>query len=644
MIKKEILLEHYVSREHSLIPYYGQDLSKRLSFSDYQHNDNWGEYPYDIDLNKCEIFTYDDITVEPMRLSVYFDNMTIIPFRVLMDKAVIFNDILRNTSYYKVITKKGVKQLVPYNITISEKSLFDIFDSFDIANDNLLEMNNGDIIGVCHGYENVFNECGGNEMLVFLSKAMGKFIVPKQYIKNENGVPEIMYYSQVENYCERMSQLKSYPDCCNATQYDFLGGDKFYSFLSSMYNKIPSEIEYWQKAIYTEGNTPVSPHINMSVLLTEDYHNIGQFLPASTNSVSMVVRNGVKECFNRSLLSTLRNPKVNYAELYDSELNAYVEVEFPMVLREIYDEDDNFLYYKLIEPYEVNCPFNVSETVNGELYGDMIYRMDFKENGELDIYYVIGGKLIKDINGYHYNDARLSQDFNFKTYIKKFEPTRLSVDDYFLLKEELKNTANYDADIVFKGEITTTNEIIFPEEDDLFWVFRVNSFIEYNNEFLGEFIVVNNKKQLLNIDAATIENEEFSGIRYFERKRWKSFDFSKFNSGYRIKQLFDGYLTEINILEYEEIVVNTKNGRIIDMMDNETNIKCLYFSKTEEALSDHYIMMEYDFGNVETIFKNVDEVAIDRGYVSTFETHYKLGEVNSLEDMENYQNNFFGLK
>jgi hypothetical protein len=44
-----------------------------------------------------------------------------------------------------------------------------------------------------------------------------------------------------------------------------------------------------------------------------------------------------------------------------------------------------------------------------------------------------------------------------------------------------------------------------------------------------------------------------------------------------------------------------------------------------------------------SLLENVDDIIIDRGYASAFELHYKIGEVNTFEDLENYQNNIFGL-
>jgi hypothetical protein len=64
---------------------------------------------------------------------------------------------------------------------------------------------------------------------------------------------------------------------------------------------------------------------------------------------------------------------------------------------------------------------------------------------------------------------------------------------------------------------------------------------------------------------------------------------------------------------------------------------------SEEMTDNRIIMEDYNFGKIETIVENAAEVVIDRGYVSAFELLYKMGEVNTMEDIQNYSNNIFGI-
>ena len=65
--------------------------------------------------------------------------------------------------------------------------------------------------------------------------------------------------------------------------------------------------------------------------------------------------------------------------------------------------------------------------------------------------------------------------------------------------------------------------------------------------------------------------------------------------------------------------------------------------ESDEMITNKVIMEDYNFGRSETLIENVDDVIMDRGYISAFELHYKMGEVNTMNDIVNYSNNIFGL-
>lgn len=80
------------------------------------------------------------------------------------------------------------------------------------------------------------------------------------------------------------------------------------------------------------------------------------------------------------------------------------------------------------------------------------------------------------------------------------------------------------------------------------------------------------------------------------------------------------------------------------IIEEENKESTCYFADTVDDFEDGFLFMkECQFGKVETDIVNLDDIVIDRGYISMFEMHYKMGEINTLEDMENYSNNIFGL-
>ena len=54
-------------------------------------------------------------------------------------------------------------------------------------------------------------------------------------------------------------------------------------------------------------------------------------------------------------------------------------------------------------------------------------------------------------------------------------------------------------------------------------------------------------------------------------------------------------------------------------------------------------MMDEDFGTITYKMDDNINVNVDRGIASEFELIFKLGEINTYDDMAHYQNNIFGL-
>lgn len=646
----KILIEPYVSREHSLIPYVGQNVEKELRYSDYIYYDNWNEFPYDIDLTRCGSFLLGDMTnIIPSEFSIYFNDLTRIPFKMLVDKMFIFNDILRNATYYKVITKNGEKKLIEKKPSLADKLYYIVYDNEDDIINNFDDFDNGVFVGV-YG-NNSFLGNGGKKMLHFLLRAMGQFAVPSIYIKKDNGVPEIMTYSQVTRYLDEMRKNRNNPDCCNLTKYEYMGGNSFDAFLCAKKNEISDEIVYWQKALYKEGKKIPSPFITVNVLLTADNYITGESLPIETidipTGITTQSQEGIGEILTNSELIKLKRNTLT-SEYYKAEIKEYEEKDFPMVLKEILDEDDIVMYYELENIYEENRPCNIikSNKFNDVIYGDIIYKVVFHENKTVDIYYAIGARLIKTETGYkHYDTYQKTLDIiTFNEFINDFGKHKITIEDYLYLTEEFKNTGNFNDKIIIKNMFE--NDISFPTNTDEVWVYFIGGNDVYcltrNTELNGE--------EILYFNTDLIEIEAFTGLRFLERKTWEEINFTDIvNCKYRILQLKDESNNYANILTTKDknknyIVHGATNAKVIDTTINTDIVKGIFFRQNPECETIHPSLgMDYNFGHVETNLQNLDDIALDRGYVSAMEILYKMGEVNSLEDMENYQNNIFGI-
>ena len=660
-IKKRIYLNPYISRQNSYIPYIVRDVEETplimdgfwIEVSTFSPNGNWGKYPYDIDLNRCENFVDDNgDNVIPNELNDYFFNPRKIPFREMADKYSLLHSILYNASYYKTIVKNNRFVWVS-----DEPSLGDKID-IEVVSELPEPTEDGKCIGVYE--DNSFAENGGNHMLRFLFRAMGMFIVHKAYLTPENGIPEVMYYAGIDSYLKSMERVRDSEECCQNKHFEFLGGNVFYGYLKHKQSLIEEEIKYWHKALCRgEYNEILEPNINMAVALNGECFSIGNYMTVSdikAGSPEMGRSDSlVRELTNESMLKYLRRSTITYCtDINDNSM------EFPLIL-DVYKykegEEEVAEQYELTQPYMVGYPKNLKEK-NGKYYGDIIYRMDFdKSDGVVHIFYEIGGRLRKVVNEQtnkitweYYDDFSKGDFVNFSDFVKS-PKNRLSTEDYLFLKKEFEIEDNYNDEIIYKGDIAKDSSIIFPEEESgEFWVYKIPEKRTYvlNDKieecFEGDYIIVNETKNVFHFNMKLVNNMKFTGVRYYERRNWTQYDYT---NDYTV---FINLLADDKASGYQNILANTNYVRNADNVELVTydkmndDVTGLFYSNDGENLNCNLLLMnDNDFGRVEMYVENSADVVIDRGFVSAFEMHYKLGEINTMEDMENYGNNFFGF-
>lgn len=135
-----------------------------------------------------------------------------------------------------------------------------------------------------------------------------------------------------------------------------------------------------------------------------------------------------------------------------------------------------------------------------------------------------------------------------------------------------------------------------------------------------------------------VENSK-TGVIYKERVKCERIDYTK-NTLYKYKMLLLD--KQVNILT-KAMVKNISDALVIYDSENGDVDGTFYMDYPDNLTNYRVIMKDYNLGKTENLIQNIDEVVLDRGYSSAFELHYKLGEINSFEDMQNYQNNIFGL-
>ena len=652
IVKKRISLNPHISRHGSLIPYITANGETNTLVMDdwgidtttFSQNGNWGKIPYDIDIKRCEAFgSFNGIgNIIPSDFNNFLSGERL-SFSILTTKYAELRKALDTMPFFKLIQKNGIKKWVEADLSFYEKlsqKTVNILPSPDEVEDNVL--------GVYNGYS--FTGYEFAKLFQFLMKALGMFMVDRNYIKPNNGVPEVMYYTGIKNYLETMDKFKNSEVCCKTKEYEFMGGNVFYYYLVAKQKEIDSEIIYWYKALQRdEYNKIMHPFLNMSIALNAEYNNIGLYTAVSNTVNSDLIEYPdanayIQEINSLSPLKYLRRSNITYATTYKN--NKEEIVEFPMILDESeWDEDDgNATKYELTQPYRQGYVKNMSQGEKGYYYGDMIYRMDFISNenntdGVVNIYYVIGGKFEFKGGKYVYvHSPEIPEEMpTFETFVKS--PTSIlswSVDKYLYMRNELSRMELYDDNsIVFKGEynggIPTRTEV----EANQTWVFKTSD---------GDFVIDNgDNSDIFYFNVNLIDKKEFTGIRFFEQKKWRQHSFE--NDIYVINMLLDGYKIPKNILTLGDVVENNSNVKLVDFNDMNNMVKGVFYScdACKELNSSSLIALEQDFGKVDMIVENSYDVLFDRGYVTSFELHYKLGEINTMEDMENYGNNFFGF-
>lgn len=561
-IRKTINIEDVTSREHSLIPFIKGGENNDVVISEYEDilpNGNWGKISCDIKLND------DNTEWDYSKLANYFgygeksEGDYVVSFKELSEKYHFFKHILQNTTFYKKrIGKNEVVKWVEIDIVLYQKMGCNIYSSFgEISSEE-------ETVGIYK--DNSFNENGGWDMFKFLMRAMGVFVIDEKYIKQDNGVPEIMHYTSIRYYLDRMFAIKNDDDCCEHNIYNFLGGDEFYSFLEEKEKEIETEYDGWENKIINK------PNITIDIALNASYENIGIY-----SLIPFVEDDGdnegvgkdeeetevfLKPCRMESALQTLKNSQRTYGEerFINSEMEyVWKECLLPSVI-EITSNENGDAEYKSLNFYSTSIAFNTKYDEAQECYyGDILFAIDLdEENGIATLKYIIGGKLHKANNGWEIVDK-----INDKTM----------------------------------------------------------------NEFFGGDI------------SAYISGAEkinrFSGVVFIEQRLFERFNYSE-SSNYRLT-ILDGNNPVDVLSSIKEDVI------IIDDEDNLVS-ECYFTENLEENYAEgNLIMTDSQFGKFQTEVSNIEELVIDRGYISMFEMHYKMGEINTLEDMENYSNNIFGL-
>ena len=134
--------------------------------------------------------------------------------------------------------------------------------------------------------------------------------------------------------------------------------------------------------------------------------------------------------------------------------------------------------------------------------------------------------------------------------------------------------------------------------------------------------------------------DETVGVKYTEKVPYKIHDYTKEEDLYYT--LIDNGI-EVNAFKNPTMIEGIDRVKIYEIDANAEVTSEFWVYNNEEMTYNQIIMEDYNFGKIETLVENAAEINIDRGYISAFELLYKMGEINTMDDIVNYSNNIFGI-
>ena len=438
---------------------------------------------------------------------------------------------------------------------------------------------------------------------------LGIVRVPEYIIGSK--VPNIVTYTNYNNYLNilnRLAETRS-KDSKSAQLWESYGGDDFWKFLKKIK---PIWVEYDKER---NKNFFITPYAELPILLInriegEPYYSPYEYSYNETNNEFDI---DVKPYSAEGIYSSL-------TPHFDSEMSGIVESAL----------------YKLYSPKAIN----ISDDIYGiwETFGTKEIRGQEVEVGQMIKCRFNGDEWvftnIDDAHGMKCADGEDVEPHNLDVYrnvtvgaaIEGLVPAPTAGDEYAVYAR-YKNDKDHPIDIPLDKEPHN----IFTLDDGTVVYDRV---YDMNTDETGSI-------ELKYVIGATSGVEETTGIHYIEKLPYSACTSGEtyLDSGMKAKIWynridFNGNSTYVFNNDYNK-------GRMAKMARLNGVEICTEW--TEDAA----IITKLITKNGSEDFKDEPKYDInlsyDRGNAAAWEKHFKLGECNTLEDLENYGNNYFKI-
>lgn len=516
--------------------------------------------------------------------------------------------VLKKTKSDVVYELKNISRNLPaYVIFVDDVNEILECSKFFNASINVFSTDNRNkILGGGIGIED--NVTSVHEFLNFVdTKLIGKLNVPR----NIHGarVPEFFYYCDILEWLNWFidNEPMKDDDCCVKQEWEDRGGDNMYKFLKQNNNLYESGV------LTTKGLYADAPFLEVPVLLQQKFENIGVMtadfggeITGNQNNLKEITGVTVEQIYSESRLSDVRFGRKYYDDngelldmllysdsgcttLYETKYDSNRIIEPPKYFKYPYKEGEiiNLSYNKYYDEYG-NALKKLTVTTETEMRGNVITRINKDiENGTVTFEYIIGAiiTLFEDRNfenSYNGSQNVFSLADNASAY--HYKNINIIPNTGIKYKETYKLIEGTKT-ILFNGEEITVTGTTIDYDSNKKTVYSEELGL-YRETNIAEIIGYKKGDAFIDND---IDNQ---GCVFIYIENGETYDG-------KVKPISKSYNTPI----YKEDSLNGITASIIEKVD----------------------------------------ISIDRGRASAFETHYKLSECSTFEDLENYGNNFFNI-
>ena len=386
-------------------------------------------------------------------------------------------------------------------------------------------------------------------------------------------------------------------------------------------------LQYTEKSVFRgEGYEVSEPFADFSLLINEEIDEMGaEYLCWPENWENYV-------SYGKSGATVQYDGKI-YRNIHSNGDNS----EFPPPFAENYWEECSFSYYKG-EAISVSSDF---EFIRVATSGGIITIFATAEN-KGDIYsinnaeYISDGKLWVELKKYSYTESRL----------KTLKRQKESIDDDGNMLDFVFNVDNIRCELVYTTGIPYNN--VYNEKISAYTYDVINKIIcTKNNGDIQDVLNLTSSdvgtkgkiyfryiigNMLTGDTEAEIYSDETAGGVVCE----ETYNYSIKNKHFRL----NGY---DYALPYIDIDYST--GEVPNNAEPNKLYAKIYITNTGENLIDLNSLIRYDtMVGIERSEFNVSEIKVDRGASASYEAFNVLGEINSLDDIENYHDDWFRIK